>query len=158
MALYRRVTGRVLYPSGVGWSGGVITFRLNASSYTGDAQFAAAAVKVTLGADGEIRGLSGSVSEEPGVSLWCEDEGFVAVQYLCTLPDKTDFRFHLAPGDGSSISLSTLRTAGATAAPSSDPLYDVIREMIEESAFLNLDGGEPDSQYGGIPALDGGSV
>ncbi|MDQ3180111.1 MAG: hypothetical protein M3Q33_06285, partial [Acidobacteriota bacterium] len=137
MARFRRVLGTVLQPDGTPYPADTkIRIRLNASSFSTDTLFPLDELVVILSVPtGEIRGLTGTSDDAVGILLWCEDDGLVATNYTCTLPDNSSFSFNLAYGDGLPINLATLRAFGALVitAPS-DPAYVVVQNMISTIA------------------------
>jgi hypothetical protein len=127
MAIRRRtVTGNV-QRADAPWAGAAVTFCLLADSYTSDAQFPAEDVTAPVDAEGDF-----------SISLWCDEDGFVATRYQYWLPNRLrghapSGSFDLAFGDGSPVNIFVLISAGAIADTPEGLLYAVIESEIGQA-------------------------
>lgn len=98
MTTQTTVTGCIFQPeNGLPWVGAKVRFTLVPGSYTVDETYPSDRVTA-------VTDTSGNFS----ISLWANEGGIAASQYLCELPDKTKFAFIL-PASTTPLTLSQLR-------------------------------------------------
>jgi len=124
----RTVIGTIRTPDGVGRPGATVRFQLIPGSFTATDQYPSSIVTTKTGVDGAL-----------SVTLWTNEEGDAASEYICTLPSALapggeqtageTFHFTL-PAGAADIELSVLRAAGSTPY---DPQYDsLVTWMLDQ--------------------------
>jgi peptidoglycan/xylan/chitin deacetylase (PgdA/CDA1 family) len=117
--VYHRIMrpGRAGDPEGVPWPRAPVRVQQTGGSYTLDETRPAAQDTYYADEDGALR-----------VSLWCTEDGAVPTSYRWTLPSGEAFTVSLPYGDGSPISLTTLREMGVVPG---DPTYPSVLALAE---------------------------
>jgi hypothetical protein len=130
----RNITGTIRKTDGAVWTGAVLEFELERSSYDESAQYPTRPVRAIANESGELT-----------VSLWVNEEALRPSRYICTLPDGSQFRFTLPTGFGAADLNQLRETAVEEDSPTQNTLVAFLPVMrheaqqIVDQALVNID-------------------
>jgi hypothetical protein len=114
----RRVTGVIRKINNQPWGNAELSFEIDKGTFTTEANFPLNNVQVRTDASGLFE-----------VELWCNSEGTIPTEYICSLPDRARFNFVLTPGT-TPVSLQFLRAQGVQPTPIPQTILDYIDGQI----------------------------
>src|SRR5438046_1253074 len=78
-----------------------VRFQTDADTFSNDGVFVRHSLTAWTNAEGRL--AEAADSETPGISLWCNSQGFVPTRYVCYLPSRGVKSFTLEPGAATTL-------------------------------------------------------